>query len=94
MCVCVCVYTYIDEGVVFGACAIHGTIVDNKMKQLLIARNGGKLYNTRVIGHVEWFVRCCPKGFTPSINKSNLTFLGEEPNSGHVVSTCLQALPS
>ena len=59
----------------FCACAIFGTIVDNKMKRLLLTRNGGKLYNTRMIGHFEWLVHCCPKGFTPSVDKPSLTFL-------------------
>ena len=75
-------------------CVIPVTIVDNKMKALFIAKNGGRLYNTRVIGHVEWLVRCCPKGFTSSVDNASLTFVGDEPNSSHVVSTCLQAHPS
>ena len=87
MCVCV----HIKMRVLCScACAIPGTIVDNKMKQLLIARNGRRLYNTRVIGHVEWFVCCCPKRFTPSVDKPSRKFPWEEPSSGHVVSTCLQ----
>jgi hypothetical protein len=45
-------------------------------------------------GQVEQTLFFSPNRLTPSIAKPNLTFHGFEANSGHLVSTCNQALLS
>ena len=59
-----------------------------------IHNQGGMLYIQSVRGQVLWPLLCSPKGFMPSVLKSNLIFLASFANVGNILSTFLHCDPS
>ena len=83
-------YTSMSFPDYFGPWISTGIMMNFRFKQ----SHGGRLYRQRVTGQVLWPLLISPKGFMPSVLKSNLMFLASKSNLGYVLSIFLHCDPS
>jgi len=64
------------------------------MKNHLVAINGGKLYTSNIIGHVDQMHVLSKSGLNPSMDNPNLMFIESTTKLGHLLLMCIHALKS